>query len=150
MMVLKDKPDLAVPYHRELIVRPIIDGLAADHHVATRCSVQRADHMQERALPGAALPHDRDHLTAFHAEIHAVEDGKRATVPATVRLHDVMGFEHVHRSTWLVITRGELLRWDTTARPALTGRASPAPRCRRSLLWLPECLRPRLRRAGDR
>src|SRR5215217_513262 len=150
MMILKDKPDLAVPYHRELIVRSIVDLLTTDQYVAPRWSVQCADHVQECALPRAAFTHDRDHLTAFDAEIHAVEDVKRTTIPATIRLRDVMRFEHVHRYTWLVITRGESLRWDTSGRPALTGRASQAPRSRRSLLWSPEYPPPRLRRADDR
>src|SRR3982750_1357639 len=99
MVILKDKSHLAIPYYRELIVRSIVDRLTTDHYVAKRWAVQRTDHVQKRALPGTALPDDRYHLTALHAEIHAIEDVKRTTVTATVRLRDVMGFEHVHQST---------------------------------------------------
>ena len=74
MVELKHKSDRSVPERRQLIVAPTVDRLAADHELAARRLVERAEQVQQRALARSARADDRDHLTARDAEIDAVEN----------------------------------------------------------------------------
>jgi hypothetical protein len=90
-MELKHESDPPVPEIRERVVAEPRHGAAVDRHVPAVGDVERAEQVQQRALPGPARAHDRDHLPALHRQVDAVEHVDDAAVPAPVRLR------HIHR-----------------------------------------------------
>jgi hypothetical protein len=74
VVVLEHEPDLSVADSRELVIGPIVDGLATDEHVTSSRPIQRTDHVQQSALPSAALADNGDHFPSAHSEVDPIED----------------------------------------------------------------------------
>src|SRR5207248_1382067 len=99
------------------------DRLSGEPHLPRRGSLERAEHVEERALARATRADDRDHLAARDGEVHTVEHAQRAAVAAAEDLHDIVGLEHDRE-----LTHGGSPRSGTTAPPAPQDTASPPPR----------------------
>ena len=69
--LLKDEPDVTGPQRRELLVVEIVNVVTGDRDRARCCSVERADHMEERRLPRSRWADDGDQLPSSNIEIEA-------------------------------------------------------------------------------
>ena len=88
VMELEHEADRAVPDLRQAPRSPACTALARDANFARRRPVERAQHVQQRALPGAALADDRHHLAARTVSDDAVEHAddrrrRRRCTPST-------------------------------------------------------------------
>src|SRR5581483_10335607 len=86
----------SIAERRALLVRLAVDGLAGDEHGAARRLVERAEEMEQRALPRAARADDRHHLAARHLKIHAVQHGDLAAVAPRLLCRQLTRFQRDH------------------------------------------------------
>jgi len=103
---LKYKSNGAISKSRQLFLIESVDRLTADDHVATGRLIERAQHMQERRLSGAARSNNCDHLAPVNGQIDAAQHVDRATVATCVRLVDVMRFKDCHDYSCLIASIG--------------------------------------------
>ena len=76
-------PNLPIAKLRRL-PRPSTRSAAPPHpNLARRRPVQRRQQMQQRTLPRAALPHNRDHLARRHREVQPAKQHHLAPLPRT-------------------------------------------------------------------
>ena len=103
---LKYETHRTVAKRSELLVIQPVDGLTTDDHITATRPVERAEHMQERGLAGAAGTDDRHHLARADGEIHSAQHVDRAAIPADVRLVKVVRFEYGHGYSCLIASIG--------------------------------------------
>lgn len=107
VMKLKHETDGTVPQQPELRLVPTVNRLATDHHVATGGFVERAEHVQQSALPRTAGPDDGDHLATVDGEIDAAQNVENAPIAAEVGLVQIMRFEDGHCHSCLIASIGK-------------------------------------------
>ena len=93
MMKLKHKPELAVPEFR---CAPRIEvGIArpVQPDVSGGWAVERAEQMQQRALPRSRRSDDRDKLTAPHFDVDTSQDLEQLSIAAREHAPDRFGHE---------------------------------------------------------
>src|SRR5688572_4161589 len=96
-MKLKHESDRPVPQGRKLLVIQAVDRLAANHHIAARRLVERAEDMEQSRLPGPARSDNRHHLAWTDSEINAAQNVDRSAITADVALVKIVRFENWHR-----------------------------------------------------
>ena len=72
---LKDEPDLVAPHARQRIVGQTGERFAVDPDLAGRRTVEAANEVEQRGLPGARRPDDRHHLASRDRQRDVVEGG---------------------------------------------------------------------------
>src|SRR5262249_31768228 len=70
---LKDEADLVPAQKRELLVVEAVEPPSGERDRPLGGRLERADQVQQRALPRARRPHDRDHLALGHVAIDRAE-----------------------------------------------------------------------------
>src|SRR5262245_11115288 len=81
---------------------------AVEPDVAGRRAVERAEHVQERALPRAGRAHDRDELTAAHLDVDPFQDLEQLSVAAGEHLPDRAGHQQRVHSYRIALTGSSL------------------------------------------
>ena len=98
MMELKDKAQLAVPQLGEGGRVQVGVARAVEPDVSARGPIQRAEQVQQGALPGSRRAHDGDELAAVDLELHGAQHLERLAVAAGEYLADPPGFEQRRHS----------------------------------------------------
>jgi hypothetical protein len=70
---LEDEADLVPPDRRQPVVSQAREARAIHDDLAGGRAIERANEVEERGLPGAGGPHDRDHLAALDVQVDAVQ-----------------------------------------------------------------------------
>ena len=73
MVILEDEPDPAVAERGEFALGKRERVGPFERDVARAGPVERAEHVQQRALSGTGRPHDRERVAAIENEIHVVQ-----------------------------------------------------------------------------
>jgi len=106
---LEHEPNGAIAQLAEFRLIAPVNRLATNYYIAARRLVQCPQHMHERTLAGAARADDRDHLTSWNGEVHAIQHVEHVPVPADVRLIDVVRLEYGHRHSCRIASIGKSL-----------------------------------------
>jgi hypothetical protein len=77
---LEDVADVGPPDPGQGLLADVVDAPAVQRHLAARGLIQPAEKVQQRGLPAAARPHDRDRLARADVEIDPV-DGAHQPLP---------------------------------------------------------------------
>src|SRR5579871_1179974 len=70
---LKDEADLVASKASQVVIGERRHGLTINANLAGRGSVQSADEIQERGLPGARGAHDGDHFAALDLQVDRIK-----------------------------------------------------------------------------
>src|SRR5688500_19271526 len=89
MMELEHEADLLVAEPRELFVAQAGEVHAADGDEAAGRTIERAEDVQQRALPGAARADDGHHLTLLHGDGDAIEHRQQTSISADELLREI-------------------------------------------------------------
>ena len=95
-MELKHETDRAIAQGGDGVVLHPIEWPPVDQYTAGGWSVERAEQMQQRALPRTTRADDRNHLAPDDLQIDRVEHDDLTAVAADVRLRERLGLEYGH------------------------------------------------------
>src|SRR6187200_1801590 len=89
---LEDEAHPPGPIVGAVAVRHVGERDALDEDISVADRVQTGQAVEQRRLPGAARPHDRDHLSPVDGEVHTAE-GAHLDLPRVVGLVDASCFD---------------------------------------------------------
>jgi hypothetical protein len=95
---LEDEAHGAVPECRQVIVGAVGERLSREDDFTTIGAIERAEYVQQCALPGPTGSNNSDHLSTGDRQVDAIQHGDDTTVASAKRFYKVTRYKDTHQA----------------------------------------------------